>query len=84
MIGTITEYCDQRDHEQWPTPEAYATEEAQVQPATKPPRIKIRGKNWRGGDATANINADNISQEGGASTCTSTTSTAASSPSSSP
>jgi hypothetical protein len=63
MIGTITAYCDQRDREQWPSPEAYAAEAARVQPVAKPPRIKIRGKNWRGGDATANINADDISKE---------------------
>jgi hypothetical protein len=63
MIGTITAYCDQRDREQWPSPEAYAAEAARVQPVAKRPRIKIRGKNWRGGDATANINADDISKE---------------------
>lgn len=52
MVGAIIEYCDARDREQWPIAEGYEAEASKVQPVAKPPRIKIRGKNWRGSSPT--------------------------------
>jgi len=50
MIQAITEYCDMQDHRQWPSSGTFDEMAAMVKPALRPPRIKIRGKNWRGGD----------------------------------